>query len=226
MNELLRLLRETPTEELLHVEHLEEQILPKLGFAADSPHLYPDWMRSRMGGLQSWQFPAQFAPYLALMSGMGVNSYLEIGVRHGGTFIITLEYLRRFFPIERALAIDINDCPAIRQYIAENGADYESIEFHKLDSHSPEAAALLDGRFFDLALIDGDHGRKGFRQDLDMVLGHTSSWVVALHDADNDGYPWIREYWLNSPSRWIGFFGQQAPSGNHGGIALMRPEHG
>jgi hypothetical protein len=27
-----------------------------------------------------------------------VENYLEIGVRHGGTFVITVEYLSRFHP--------------------------------------------------------------------------------------------------------------------------------
>jgi len=54
-------------------------------------------------GLHYWQYPNQFSKYLVRLSQFKVESYLEIGVRHGGTFVITVEYLSRFHPLKCAI---------------------------------------------------------------------------------------------------------------------------
>ena len=40
-----------------------------------------------------------------ILSDMKIRSYIEVGVGRGGTFIVTVEYLNRFHPIERAVAV-------------------------------------------------------------------------------------------------------------------------
>src|SRR4051812_34363485 len=55
-------------------------------------HLHP-WCGQ---GLRIWQYPNQFSRYLAALAGRRIASYLEIGVRHGGTFVATVEVLGRF----------------------------------------------------------------------------------------------------------------------------------
>jgi precorrin-6B methylase 2 len=54
-----------------------------------------------------WQYPNQFSKYLAELAAHPVDRYLEIGVRHGGTFVITVEYLSRFHPVREAIAVDL-----------------------------------------------------------------------------------------------------------------------
>ena len=222
MNELIDLIRTAPIDDMRDVAYLEHRLLPALGFNVDYP-LYPTHLHQYDGGLRSWQWPVQFAPYLVWLSGQDVRSYCEIGVHHGGTFIITLEYLARFGGrVESALAVDIAAHPNMVAYCAAEG-----YELRQLDSHSPEAAALFEGRSFDLAMIDGDHSEPGFAADFNLVRDR--SRIIAFHDATNRGYPWIQSFYENWPGKKHGYFEQYGINEEYKpqyGIAVFEMEAG
>ncbi|MER3498603.1 MAG: hypothetical protein C4308_08210 [Chitinophagaceae bacterium] len=60
--------------------------------------------------------PNQFSKYLVKLSQYTIHSYFGIGVRHGGTFIITIEYLNRFNQIKKAIGVDIDYSTGLKQY--------------------------------------------------------------------------------------------------------------
>lgn len=200
MRELIDLIRTTPLNDLRDVEYLEDELLPALGFNVDFP-LYPERLHRYDGGLRSWQWPNQFAPYLVYLSGQNVQTYLEIGVHQGGTFIITVEYLKRFNPVHSAVAMDAARSKQLTRYCEDSGYEY-----YVLDSHDHEARRVLGGRQFDLCLIDGDHSYEGFHADWTLV--HTRARLIALHDATNRGYPWIQAFYDSYPGRKHGYFQQ------------------
>ncbi|MET0958432.1 MAG: hypothetical protein ABWZ18_07935, partial [Solirubrobacterales bacterium] len=87
---------------LTDAEQLEPRLW-ELGVNEEIAHVLPAERRAETGeGLRFTQFPNQFAPYLVAIGGLGIRSYMEIGVDHGGTFLITTAYLSRRGALERA----------------------------------------------------------------------------------------------------------------------------
>lgn len=200
MNDLLNLIRTAPLDQLTNAAYLEDELLPALGLQVDPP-LLPERLHRYEGGLRSWQWPNQFAPYLVWLSGQGIHSYCEIGVHHGGTFIITVEYLRRFGRVDSAVALDVARHPTIAAYCGAMG-----YEFYQLNSHEQNAWRVLEKRTFDLAMIDGDHSEEGFTADFALI--RDKARIIAFHDATNKGYPWIQAFYEAYPGRKHGYFQQ------------------
>jgi hypothetical protein len=168
----LALLRDADPSEL-------EDVLPRLGLADDVPHVLPAELQPYVGkGLRHWQYPNQFAPYLAKLSTLPIRSYLEIGVRHGGTFLITSEVLKP----ERAVAVDIDRVPAL-----------DGHEFVQVDSRSRRFRRLARSQTWDLVLVDGNHAYEAVRNDVDTVREHAN--VIALHDIVDDASPGVTRAW-------------------------------
>jgi len=187
----LALVRAASLAQLQDAAWLEHTLLPALGLNDEGFEQIPTELHRFCGtGLRCWQYPRQLAGYLVLLSRLGVCSYLEIGVRHGGTFLLTVEYLRRFQPLREALAVDLGDAPAVRAYAAENAG----VSFLQADSHAPEFRARIEAHpGFDLALIDGDHTAEGCWADFELVRPRAR--VVAFHDTVSDVVPGVGEVW-------------------------------
>jgi len=210
MSEAIDRIRSTSPEQLRDPEWLEHRLLPPLGLSPLWTEHYPEHLRHYCGkGLLSFQMPAQFARYLAYLSYFPIRSYVEIGVFHGGTFIITVEYLSRFQPIARALAMDISITEQMRAYAARNPA----VTLHEGDSRAPEARALLASERWDLALIDGDHSEAGCQADYESLRDRTR--LIAFHDTYNDVCPEVGIVWqrirASLPRRCLREFHEQYP---------------
>src|SRR5437763_12100894 len=105
----LELIRERDPGWLADPANLEHELLPALGLCHD-PRVYPEHLRPALGrGLKHWQTPNQFSRYLTTLARYPISRYLELGVWHGGTFVITVEYLARFNSLAQATALDIYD---------------------------------------------------------------------------------------------------------------------
>ena len=183
----LRLLRESPAEKLLDPAGLEPVLL-ELGLNEDVP--YPKRFEPFMGrGLRYAQYPNQLAPYLIELLRHEISSYLEIGVQHGGTFLITTEYLRRFGSLEAAVGLDVFRVPSLENYARERA----DVRILRADSTSRRVRRWLDGRHFDLVLIDGDHSEDGCWRDYLLVRDHAGA--VAFHDVVGANTPGVRAVW-------------------------------
>jgi hypothetical protein len=182
-----------------------EQLLPELGLNDEAPELFPPDLRRDLGrGLRFWQYPSQLAPYLVLASGLGVRRYLEIGVQHGGTFVVTVEYLARFGPIERAVAADILDVPDLRRY----GRLRPGARLVRRDSGTAAFRRLVEREGpWDLVLIDGDHSREAVRRDWETVRPHARA--IAFHDVVDAWCPGVRETWREIRSEYAGEYSFQ-----------------
>lgn len=187
----LAFIRAASLEELRDRDFLEARLIPGLGLNDEGFEQIPTELHRYCGtGLRCWQYPRQLAGYLVLLSRLGLRSYLEIGVRHGGTFVLTVEYLRRFHPLVEAVAVDLGDSASLREYAAAT----EGVRFLQADSHSAEFRAFIESHAgFDLALIDGDHTAEGCWQDFALVRPKTR--VVAFHDIVSDVVPGVGEVW-------------------------------
>ena len=115
--ERIALIRAAPLHDLAQADKIEKLLL-NLGLNDEGIDEFPAVLHPFCGsGLRIWQYPSQFSKYLLQLSGLHVRSYLEIGVRHGGSFVATVELLNRFFPLEFAVAIDILPAPSMTEYM-------------------------------------------------------------------------------------------------------------
>lgn len=182
-------LRAAPLDLLLNPDWLEKDFLLRLGLNDEMLEEFPAELYPWCGyGLKSWQYPRQFSRYLHFLADRNITSYVEIGSRHGGTFIITVEYLDRFSPIARACAIDLEESPFLRGYQQQ----FRPFAYHLGSSQDRAARDILRSEW-DLALIDGDHSREGCWADYQAVKDNAR--ITAMHDITNDNCPGVREVW-------------------------------
>lgn len=187
----LELIRQSPPDRLADPDRLEHELLPQLGLCADIPGAFPRELQWAVGGgLKHWQAPNQFSRYLAHLARYPIASYLEVGVRHGGTFAITVEYLSRFHPIAKATGIDIDDVPSMHELASRR----PEVRFLQLDTRSEALRREVEEHGpYDLVLVDADHSYEACRSDVDTVLPHAR--ILALHDIVDAACPGVRQVW-------------------------------
>ena len=196
----LDLIREAQRGQLREARWIENDLLPRLGLNDEEPALYPTHLHPYMGGLLCWQYPNQFSKYLVELARLNVRSYLEIGVRHGGTFAITVEYLEQVGGVDKAVGVDLVKAPSLAEYAARRPAHVgrkgrrPQVKVSHADSHSPAFAEYVarEGPF-DLALIDGDHSEEGCRADFELVSPHAR--MIAFHDIVTTDVPGVPAVW-------------------------------
>lgn len=184
---LIELIKNAELENLLNVEYLETQILPRLGLNNERPKMFPKELTGF--GLFHCQYPIQFGGYLVLLSKLKINSYMEIGVRHGGTFIITNEYLKRFNNKLVSTAVDIGYSPSLVKY-----CDNKNSKFVQMNSQSNKFREYIKtvGNV-DLVLVDADHTEEGCRFDYETVKDNAN--IIVLHDISNDNCLGVKSVW-------------------------------
>jgi len=188
---VLPVLTDCDAEKLSDSLLLEAQILPALGFNNEKLEEFPQELFPFCGkGLRHWQYPNQFGEYLVLLSKLKPASYLEIGVRHGGTFIITLEYLKKFVPVKKAVAIDIAYPPSLASYKKINNAS----RFYQLNSQTEDFKKFLEKeKHFDLVFIDGNHEEAACVNDFYNIKDIAN--IIVLHDIVSDVCPGVVNSW-------------------------------
>lgn len=212
------LLREARRERLESADQAEELVC-ELGLNDEGAEEFPQHLHAHFGGLRIWQYPSQFGPYLQYVAQLGVRSYLEVGIRHGGSFVATVEYLQRFSPLACALGVDVIPAPALAPYAEAN----PHVQLAWLDSRSAAFRELLRERGpFDLAFVDSHHTEEQCRAEVDLLRRHAR--MIALHDITNIGWPAVATVWrelLASPA-WecVQFTSQYEGLGPFMGIGL------
>lgn len=183
----IKLIKESNLEDLHNNNYLENLII-KLGFNTEILREQPKIVKDNGGGLLIWQYPNQFSKYLCLLSEHKINSYIEIGCRWGGTFVLTNEYLKMFNNLNKSVAIDIIDSPVADYCITNN-----ETEFIKINSQSNDFRNYMNNNNFDLIFIDGDHSYIGVKNDYEVTKNFGKIFV--FHDIVNDMCPGVVQFW-------------------------------
>lgn len=190
VDEAIQMLRTASQRELREEAFLCQEFLPMLGLNNEQLREFPEALYPWCGkGIRSWQYPIQFSAYLAYLSGIPAETYVEIGCRHGGTFIIVVEYLRRFFDLRWAVAIDLESTPIMRDYADRTAG----VEYRIGNSREPALRAYLGSSRWDLAFIDGDHSYDGCMSDFHAV--RQVARRIALHDITSHACPGVSQSW-------------------------------
>lgn len=174
-------------DDLRNPSYLENLII-RLGFNTEILREQPEIVKQNGGGLLIWQYPNQFSKYLTLLSEQNISSYIEIGCRWGGTFVLTNEYLKIFNKMNKSIAIDIIDSPVLNYCIMNN-----ETQFLKLNSQSEDFKNYMKNNRFDLIFIDGDHSYEGVKNDYE--ISKNSGKIYVFHDIVNSVCPGVVYFW-------------------------------
>jgi cephalosporin hydroxylase len=183
----IKFIKESTLKDLENIDYLENLII-KLGFNTEILREQPKIVKDNGGGLLIWQYPNQFSKYLSLLRTQKINSYIEIGCRWGGTFVLTTEYLKMFNSLNKSVAVDIIDSPVVNYCTSNN-----ETQFIKTNSQSSEFINYINNNYFDLILIDGDHSYNGVKNDYQ--VSKNSGKIFVFHDIINDVCPGVIQFW-------------------------------
>jgi len=189
------LIRNVSDQNRFDVEYLEHDLIPALGLNNETLSEQPPELSQYFGtGLHLWQYPNQLAKYLVWLAknATGIRTFLEIGCRWGGTFILVNEWLKRIgAPIESSVAIDpIPATPFVTRYMEISSTP---IYYKECFSTNPEFATFCDGYRPDMVFIDGDHRMAGVMND--HLLFRSSAKIIVHHDISSDSCPDTSLFW-------------------------------
>lgn len=183
----IELIKKSDLQDLKSSDYLERLIV-NLGFNNEILREQPKIVKDNGGGLFIWQYPNQFSKYLCLLNKQSISSYIEIGCRWGGTFVLTNEYLKMFNNMSKSVAVDIIDSPVLNYCVSNN-----ETQFIKINSQSEAFSVYMKNNRFDLIFIDGDHSYDGVKNDYEICKD--SGKIYVFHDIVNDVCPGVVVFW-------------------------------
>lgn len=175
---------------LLDLDFLENNLILNLGLNNEILHEFPTHLYPYCGqGLYVWQYPNQLSIYLKFISQFKIQSYLEIGVRHGGMFLLTKTYLETINSNKvYCLGVDIEKNKILKKNAKSIGYDY-----YVKSSSSHYFKRKIKDISFDLALIDGDHSFEACLNDFELIKDKTN--IIVFHDVISDVCPGVVKIW-------------------------------
>lgn len=183
----LQLIIDSNIKDLSDSDYLENLIL-KLGFNNEELREQPSIVKANTRGLLIWQYPNQFSKYLSLLTKYTINSYIEIGCRWGGTFVLTNEFLKKYNSLTKSIAVDIIDSP-VTEYCLMN----KETKFIKINTLTLEFKEFMNNNYFDLIFIDGNHSYEGVKNDYE--VSKNSGKIFVFHDIVNNICPGVIQFW-------------------------------
>jgi cephalosporin hydroxylase len=181
------------TKERLNTKESIHDMICDLGFNTEKLHEQPEIVRANGGGLLIWQYPNQFSEYLFFLKDFKISSYIEIGCRWGGTYILTTEFLKKMGTVEKSVAVDIIDSP-VTEYCNVNS----ECRFLKINSKSDDFKTFMKENSFDLIFIDGDHSYNGVKNDFE--TSKDSGNMFVFHDISSCACPGVVNFWKEMKS--------------------------
>lgn len=195
-----------------------ENMLPTFGMNGENSKELPSELSEHFNtGIRFWQYPNQFAPYLRQLSKYRIKSYLEIGCRWGGTFILTKEILSKVNGGVKGFVCDLMP----QSSILNEYQNYSDFQYFRCTSHVLDRSMINQN--VDLVLIDGDHSYEGLKKDFEVVKQFNPKYI-SFHDIASDACPGVVQFWneIKQNHKHYEFINQyDSVEGNFLGIGLI-----
>jgi cephalosporin hydroxylase len=179
-----------------------EIFLPTLGMNNEGLNEIPPELHEYCGkGLRFWQYPNQLSKFLKYLHGKEINTYLEIGCRWGGTFVIMNELIKQTNPNLLSYACDlIEPSELIKEY-----SSIANIHFIQGNSKDREMLLPLLPPQIDFIFIDGDHYGDGPETDYQTALQLNPKYIM-FHDIVSDACPDVVDIWNKVKNKHKAYF--------------------
>jgi len=143
-------------------------------------------------GLLYWQNEKEFAEYLKFIFNFesSINSYLEIGCRWGGTFIIVSEILKK--KQNKNISLYANDIISIQENLKKYKKN-QNFEYFKCDSLKLKEN-LENVEQIDMIFVDGNHRYNHVMKDYETAL-QLNPKILVFHDISSKACPGSAESW-------------------------------
>ncbi|MCC6721707.1 MAG: class I SAM-dependent methyltransferase [Bacteroidia bacterium] len=194
LQEKIKIIHQLSDEQRGNKEIIENEVLPKLGLNGVTNYnfsIFPAELSEKLNsGLKVWQYPNQFAKLMSKMAVKKINTYLEIGMEHGGSFITMVEFLKIKKPNLTAYGVDYKISDSLKVYSELN----KNVILWAMDSHSDAFKNKVKKmRSLDLVFIDGDHTYYGVEMDFNLVKDKATH--IAFHDIVDFNCNGVRDFW-------------------------------
>jgi hypothetical protein len=191
-------------QQCLDEKYLEQTFIPSLGLNDELLHEQPSEFSRNFGkGLHIWQYPNQLAAYLVWLNSnaIGIKSFMEIGCRWGGMFILVSEWLRKSgADLETVIALDlVKPTPFIDEYFkylkTQKSLTGKEIATRYIRdfSTSQDVKNIVASANPDMVFIDGDHSMTGVLSDHMMVRDFAK--IIVHHDINSHSCPDTTQLW-------------------------------
>lgn len=189
------LIQGVPTSRCIDIEYLEHELIPALGLNNEQLHNQPTELTPHYGkGLHLWQYPNQLARFLVWLAfnAKGMRSYMEVGCRWGGTFIVVTEWLRKIgAPLEYAIAVDpIAPTPFVKRY---QELAQVPVSYLQMFSTSRPFLDFAKSAKPEMVFIDGDHRMAGVMTDHANARRYAK--IIVHHDVSSDACRDTTMFW-------------------------------
>lgn len=188
-------IQDIPLELCFNEKLIEHELIPRLGLNDEILNEQPPELEAFFGsGLHLWQYPNQFSKYLVWLSynAKHITSYMEIGCRWGGTFIVVMEWLKKIgCNLQFGVAVDMIDpTPFIEEYTKLSSVP---VLYFKGSSNSENFRSYFNTCRPDMVFIDGDHSMYGVMND--HLIVRKSANLIVHHDIVSIACPETTLFW-------------------------------
>jgi len=145
-------------------------------------------------GLKIWQYPNQFSEFLEFIRTLNVKSYMEVGCRHGGTFVLVSETLKRGSSNKdfSSTACDLIEMsPTLRKYYDIS----KTVDYWTGSSRTEAFKKFALEKSPEFVFIDGDHSYAGVKSDFSIFENNKETKYIVLHDIVNQACPGVVKMW-------------------------------
>jgi hypothetical protein len=191
----VELIQGVSDETIFNADYLENDLIPALGLNNENLWEQPEELAPYFGtGLHLWQYPNQFSRYLVWLArnASNIRSYMEIGCRWGGTFILVSEWLKRIgATLDVLVAVDpIPPTPFIARYMEISDTP---VIYQERFSTDPSFISFFNELRPEMVFIDGDHSMKGVIND--HLLVRKTAKIIVHHDISSHACPTTTLFW-------------------------------
>lgn len=153
----------------------------------------------KAGDLKLQQVPEEYANILIKTQMRKPQSYLEVGIGNGGSWMTFSYFNRKTLKIShavdnlsyyQAIGQKIQEIDYIKDYLSQ---DIEDVQFNNMDSKAYLSDCIYK---YDVIFIDGDHSYEGVKTDYQHALPlMNDNGIMIFHDIASVGAPGVVNFW-------------------------------